>query len=298
MKQLYNYLCVISALIFSNLILRTSQAATYYTVASGKYSDRNIWKPDYPGNTIRTTDSVLINGNVTLDVHLSVEGFLMVQPKALLQGNKALIVNTEGIFINHGNTVVNNLYNHGNIRNYMSLDAIYQIENFGEFVNNSSTIAGSTLINNSGLLGGCKGTYFTNHIFLPSPESKFGNNISIFQPSVIVIESDIDDKIFCETQVEFLQLSNDKLRIRMSEKSQALFDEVSIELSSDGKTFSKIFEGPYRTCIEASVGHIADNPYWVKMYASNKGKKMLVSQSIVNIKSNNETFSMAPRINK
>ena len=77
-------------LIFFITLLSMQSFAVTYTKSSGAYTSAAGWTPSYPGTTIDPGDVVIINGNITLNDDIKVEGTLTINASASLSGNKEI----------------------------------------------------------------------------------------------------------------------------------------------------------------------------------------------------------------
>lgn len=67
-----------------------AMAVTYTKSSAGNYSSAAGWSPSYPGTTIGSSDLVIIDAAVTLDVDIEVEGTFTVNSGASLSGTKEI----------------------------------------------------------------------------------------------------------------------------------------------------------------------------------------------------------------
>ncbi len=139
-----------------------SAQTTFTYTGDGNWSEESNWSPSYPGTTINSDDSVVIEGVVTFteDVinngNLTNNGTIMLSAIAPLTNTGTLIntvnatiidgvgtIDNEGILINEGNIIlVGFITNSGTITNSATISNSGLIFNYelGTFINTSSGI--------------------------------------------------------------------------------------------------------------------------------------------------------------
>ena len=169
------FFTILAATLISNIA-----SAKTYTLSSGKWTDIKVWNNDYPGTTIKAEDVVIINGQVTMNTGIVVEGSLTVNKGAFMVGMKDLVISKSGRFTNNGNTVMNRIVNEGTINNNLIMEAMNDVDNKGLIENNNNMVAGNNLENFGGTAKGNNGAYFVNNNLFTSPAAKFGGDVKVF----------------------------------------------------------------------------------------------------------------------
>ena len=172
MKVFYS---ILTATLISNFAV-----AKTYTLGSGKWTDAKVWNNDYPGTTIKSSDVVVITGQVTMNAGIVVEGTLTVDKGAFMVGMKDLVISKSGRFVNNGNTVMKRIVNEGTIDNNLIMEAMNDVDNKGLIENNNNMVAGNNFENFGGRANGASGAYFVNNNVFTSPAAKFGSDVKVF----------------------------------------------------------------------------------------------------------------------
>ena len=298
MNKKYSSPGLVFAGIMASLLFGSVQAATYKTVIHGKFSDEKIWEPSYPGNVIKAGDSIIISSQVVLNTPIAIEGVLLIEKGAGLQGNKELAVSKSGVLNNKGNTVVKRLYNAGKINNELMLEAMLEVENSGIIHNTSTTFAGSTLLNRGGVLEGNKGSYFSNNSVIASPNSVYGKDIQVLQATFTNPIAQIDEVIYCNASLSVFAGSSDKVLVEATGASLQNLQSVVLEKSIDGKTFYRVAEQKTTNTTVLLEDRIAmENTLWYRLSGFDAdGKKYAFPEAMVKISDKSETLSMLNRI--
>jgi hypothetical protein len=285
-------LVALAAVVYLNAI-----AATYKAIENGKFSDAKIWQPSFPGNYIKTGDSIIITSQVILNMPLAVEGVMIIEKGAALQGNKDISVAKTGVLNNKGNTVVNRLSNAGVVKNELVLETIFDIENSGIMNNSSTTLAGSSLVNEGGILDGNKGSYFSNDMVVASPNSVYGRDIQILQAAFATPVVQIDEVIFCDARLNIVNGNSSRILVELSSSVLGDLQTVSLEKSVDGRNYFRVAEknGVNNTLILEDPS-ATENTLWYRIQGYDAhGKKYYFPETLVKIPNNNETLSMMYR---
>lgn len=279
-------------------LCRNTSATIYKATLHGKFTDEKIWYPSYPGNIVRVGDSIIISSQVVLNVPVAVEGYMLIEKGAALQGNKELAVARGGYLTNKGNTVVKRLSNNGQINNELLLEAMLEVENAGIMNNTSATFAGSTLLNRGGMLEGKEGSYFSNNTVIASPNSIYGKNIKVFQASFTNPVAQIDEVIFCDATINVFAGSRDKMIIELTGSSLKKLDMVVLEKSIDGKHFYKVAQQKAEGTAVLLEDRLAmESMMWYKLSGYDEsGTEYSLPEAMVKISNNHETLSMVNRI--
>lgn len=297
MKNIYSSLKFL-LLGLAAFLCRNTSATIYKATLHGKFTDEKIWYPSYPGNIVRVGDSIIISSQVVLNVPVAVEGYMLIEKGAALQGNKELAVARGGYLTNKGNTVVKRLSNNGQINNELLLEAMLEVENAGIMNNTSATFAGSTLLNRGGMLEGKEGSYFSNNTVIASPNSIYGKNIKVFQASFTNPVAQIDEVIFCDATINVFAGSRDKMIIELTGSSLKKLDMVVLEKSIDGKHFYKVAQQKAEGTAVLLEDRLAmESMMWYKLSGYDEsGTEYSLPEAMVKISNNHETLSMVNRI--
>jgi hypothetical protein len=177
MKSLY-------ILIATTLIANATFAKTY-TVGSGKWTDASIWTNGYPGTTISADDEVIVNGQLTMNTGIVVEGKLQVEKGSAMVGMKDLMIAKSGSFVNNGNTVMKRIINEGSIQNNLIMETMMDFDNKGKIENNNNVVAGNNFDNFGGNVNGKSGAYYVNNVVHTSPSTVIGKDVKVFAGNAI-----------------------------------------------------------------------------------------------------------------
>lgn len=226
MKKVYT-------IIAAALTVVAAEAKTY-TIGSGKWSDSKIWNGEYIGSTIKADDVVVITGQVTMNVNLTVEGTLQVEKGAAMVGMKDLVVAKSGKFVNNGNTVMKSIVNEGSITNNLIMEAMNDVYNRASISNNNNMVAGNNFQNFGGNASGNNGAYFVNNTIQTSPNAKFGTDVRVFYGNAIENASASSSMSLNAT------IKNDAVVLSVSNIADINPVLYSIEKSNDGKNFQLV----------------------------------------------------------
>lgn len=226
MKKVYT-------IIAAALTVVAAEAKTY-TIGSGKWSDSKIWNGEYIGSTIKADDVVVITGQVTMNVNLTVEGTLQVEKGAAMVGMKDLVVAKGGKFVNNGNTVMKSIVNEGSITNNLIMEAMNDVYNRASISNNNNMVAGNNFQNFGGNASGNNGAYFVNNTIQTSPNAKFGTDVRVFYGNAIENASASSSMSLNAT------IKNDAVVLSVSNIADINPVLYSIEKSNDGKNFQLV----------------------------------------------------------
>ncbi len=207
-------------------------------VGSGKWTDASAWKNDYPGTTIKSTDLVIITGQVTANAAITVEGTLQVEKGAAMVGMKDLVIANSGKFVNNGNTVMKRIYNEGSICNNLLMEAMLDFDNKGKIENNNSAVAGNNFDNFGGNAAGKDGAYFVNNNISTSPASSFGKNVRVFYGSQV--EGSATGAVSNTPFLLNISMQNNAVVLSVSNTAKCDAPKFVIEKSDDGKYFSTL----------------------------------------------------------
>ncbi len=227
-----------SALILCALLAaKNSEAKTYTAAQHGKFTDEKIWFPSYPGNNIDANDSIIITSQVVLNTPLSIAGVFTVEKGASFQGNKDVAISQTGKLVNKGNTVVRRLLNEGQLDNQLVFETMLEIENRGAINTSSATVAGTSLLNQNGILSGTKGSYFSNSTIISSPASVYEKGVKVFEASYTNPMAEIDEALYCNSTLNAFASGKQSVRIEIAHSGKEKFSSIILEKSTDGKYF-------------------------------------------------------------
>ncbi|MCS6935515.1 MAG: hypothetical protein NZM35_10260 [Chitinophagales bacterium] len=229
MKTVYTTLAAI-------MTLTGSLQAKTYVINSGKWSDAKVWNNEYIGTTIKAEDVVIVAGHVTVNVNITVEGTLQIEKGASFVGMKDLTIAKGGKLINNGNTTMKSIINEGSITNNMILEAMYDVQNRSQILNNNNLVAGNNLNLISGNAGGNNGAYFANNSIQTAPAAKISNNVRLFQgngPTNTASTSATNLSLNAEIQPNAVVLS-------VLNPAKVIVTVFSIEKSFDGKNYQLV----------------------------------------------------------
>lgn len=246
----FNYPWIVKAIVIIavlvNLCLLVS-ATTYNLTTTGKWTAPNIWSPAYPGDVIRSGDTVIIDQVVTANVPLTIYGTLIINEEAAIIGNKEVLINNGGTLINYGNTVVRSLTNDGTVINHLILESSENIVNNGTMINNETLVVGLDFIN-SGVLSGSEGMVMSNNEIMNNKSGVIQGSLDLCAAMTITNKGDIDSMnlSICGIAVQQdivnwkVNLSGDYVQIRLEDPKLVSYSYISIEKSTDGKSFNEI----------------------------------------------------------
>jgi hypothetical protein len=206
-----------------------------------------LWADGYTGNVIFEGDTVLLSGNITLNVDLVVKGAIIVKSQARFSGNKNLVVMDEGLFMNNGITIVEGLTNRGTVYNKSILETSKDLINMGKIHNNQSLVVGN-ILDNVGNITGNGGQLMSNNRFVNSKEGFIQGNIDVCSANFMNVDGGrIDSTLvsFCGARIfseVYLTASIRKENITLSllNSENKKFKTYEIEKSTDGLNFTTI----------------------------------------------------------
>jgi hypothetical protein len=288
-----------SALILcAALVAKNAEATTYIASQHGKFTDEKIWHPNYPGSNIAANDSVIISAQVVLNTALSIAGVLTIEKGASFQGNKDVAINQSGKLVNKGNTVVRRLLNEGRLDNQLVFETMLEVENHGTINTSSATIAGTSLLNQNGVLSGTQGSYFSNSTIISSPASIYEKGVKVFEASYTNPMAEIDEALFCSSTLNAFALGKQSVRIEINHLGKEKFSSIVLEKSTDGKYFQPIAEIELKNnkySIEDMQVN-SDQTFYRAFAYDADGRKYRFPETFVKNITEGETLSMASRI--
>lgn len=224
-----------------------AEAATYLTSGSGKFNDASIWSPEYPGNVVEEGDTVIINGNVSLNVDVIIKGSMIVALDAKLTGDKYLIVLDNGLMVNKGITIVEGITNRGLIYNKHIIETTADLINTGKLYNNESMVVGN-IMDNTGTLSGNGGHLIANTKLVNSNTGAILGKIDICSANFMNVGGARIDSTylsFCGNRIFseiFLTASikKDHVILSLLNSENKNFKNYEVEKSMDGITYETV----------------------------------------------------------
>lgn len=225
----------------------TSKAATYTASTSGNYNEETVWQPAYPGNIVSANDTVVVKGNLKLNVDVIVKGTMIVNAQASLTGEKVLVVLEKGIFVNSGITVVNDITNRGGIINRHILETNEDLINTGKIWNNESMVVGS-ILDNVGTITGNGGNLIANQKLVNSKTGQIVGNVDVCSSNFMNVDGgqlDSANISFCGHRIfnnVFLtaSLKKESVVLNLLNSQNKQYKEYTIEKSNDGVSFKTV----------------------------------------------------------
>lgn len=244
LKKLKILLLVLTALSFLSI---NTKAAVYTANLKGQFNDQNIWVPEYPGNIIGETDTVIIHNDIKLNTDIVVKGTMFIKRNGSLMGNKKVIVLEPGSFVNFGISVMDALTNQGMVFNKHILEVTKDFINSGELINQESMVVGN-IIDNTGLITGNGGNLMANKKFVNSQTGAIKGNIDVCSNRFMNVDGGSLDSTrisFCGHRIfsnVFLSANIQKERIVLSLNNvqNKDYQHYQVERSVDGINFETI----------------------------------------------------------
>lgn len=288
-----------SALIICALLAaKSTEAKTYTASQHGKFTDEKIWFPSYPGNNIDAKDSIIISSQVVLNTPLTIAGLFTIEKGASFQGNKDVAISLTGKLVNKGNTVVRRLLNEGILDNQLVFETMLEVENRGTINTKSATVAGTSLLNQDGVLSGAKGSYFSNSTIISSPSSIYEKGVKVFEAAYTNPMAEIDEALYCNSTLNAIPSGKKSVRIEIAHLGKEKFSSIILEKSTDGKYFQPIAEIELKNnkyAIEDMQVNSEQTFYRAFAYDTD-GVKYRFPETFVKNITDGETLSMASRI--
>ena len=222
-------------------------AQTYSTKSAGKFSDRKIWTPEYPGNVIDQGVSVRINHHVKLSTDLIVKGDMTIASDASMMGSKNVIILETGMLANEGIMVVKHITNQGMLQNHRILEASDDMVNTGNFVNNQSVVVGRILYN-TGIITGDGGQFVANKKLINSQGGYLHGNIDLCANNLMNVDGGLLDSVnvsFCGNRIfngMFLtaDLSKEAIHLKLMNSDTEVYNTYKILRSTNGRDYEVI----------------------------------------------------------
>jgi len=280
------------------LAAKGAEAKTYIASQHGKFTDEKIWTPSYPGNNIDANDSIIISSQVVLNTPLSIAGVFTIEKGASFQGNKDVAISVTGKLVNKGNTVVRRLLNEGQLDNQLVFETMLEVENHGTINTKSATVAGTSLLNQNGVLGGVKGSYFSNSTIISSPSSIYEKGVKVFEAVYTNPMAEIDEALYCNSTLNAFASGKQSVRIEIAHLGKEKFTSIILEKSTDGKIFQPIAEIELKNnkySIEDMQVN-SENTFYRAFAYDTDGIKYRFPETFVKNIAEGETLSMASRI--
>lgn len=239
----------LAALLVAALIsLSFSASATTHTISgNGNYNDTKLWSAGYQGNVIFEGDTVMLSGNITMNVDVVVKGAIFIKSQARFTGNKNLVVMDEGLVMNNGMTIVDAISNRGTVYNKSILETHKDFINTGKVFNNQSMVVGN-ILDNVGNITGNGGQLIANAKFVNSKSGQIQGNIDVCSANFMNVDGGSIDSTFvsfCGARIfseVYLTASIRKEQVVLSllNSENKKFQKYEIEKSIDGSNFTTI----------------------------------------------------------
>lgn len=228
--------------------LSFSASATTHTITgNGNYNDTKLWSAGYQGNVIFEGDTVMLSGNITMNVDVVVKGAMFVKSQARFTGSKNLIVMDGALFMNNGMTIVEAVTNRGTLFNKNILETNKDFINTGKVFNNQSMVVGN-ILDNTGTITGNGGQLIANNKFVNSKEGQIQGNIDVCSASFMNVDGGHIDstfvsfcgaRIFSEVYLT-ASIRKDQVILSLLNSENKNFQKYEIEKSEDGENFTTI----------------------------------------------------------
>jgi len=224
-----------------------ASATTYTTVKAGKYTDKSIWSPEYPGNIIKADAKVVINRHVKLNTDVIIKGVLEIEKTGSMMGSQNVIVLETGAMHNNGIMVVEHVSNRGGLRNEHILEASHDLVNTGKLENNHSMVVGKVL-DNIGTINGDGGQLVANKKLINSQGGFIAGQIDVCSNELMNVDGGRLDSVslsFCGHRIfngMFLtaDLDPESIHLKLLNSEDQFFQTYEILRSTDGKKFETI----------------------------------------------------------
>lgn len=174
-------------------------ATVFVTSKSGNYNHQEIWKPYYPGNIIKESDTVVITNAIEQNVDVVVKGTIVIKETGSLIGDKNIIIVKSGTLLNLGKSKFGLLTNRGAIYNQQTLEVSLDFVNSGNVINHKNIEVGN-MLDNTGLLTGKGGDISANGRFVNSRTGSIKGNLDVCSNNFLNVEGgsvDTENTTFC-----------------------------------------------------------------------------------------------------
>ena len=143
------------------LILAVLQLCISFTAyARVAYLKSGKWSQIYQYHHIEPQDTVIVSGNVVIDMPLLIQGKLEITAGANFSGFKPLNIAPGGSLINYVNLVVRSILNNGLIQNNSIIDLLEDLENVGSLQNNHVINCARSFYCHKGSMSGTNSQYY------------------------------------------------------------------------------------------------------------------------------------------
>jgi len=235
-------------LLAAMLSLSFSASATTMTVnGNGNFNDAKLWVDGYPGNVIHEGDTVMLSGNINLNVDVVIKGALIVKNNARFSGSKNLVIMDQGLLANNGITIVEGITNRGMVFNKSILETSKDLINTGKVINNQSMVVGN-ILDNVGTISGNGGQLIANNRFVNSQQGQIQGNIDVCSANFMNVDGGSIDSTFvsfCGARIfseVFLTASirKDHVVLSLLNSENKNYQKYEIEKSDDGDIYTTI----------------------------------------------------------
>lgn len=247
-KNMVTKFQLIGLVLAALLSLSFSASATTHTInGNGNYNDTKLWSDGYQGNVIFEGDTVLLSGNINMNVDLVVKGAIFVKNQARFTGSKNLIIMDEGLMVNNGMTIVDAITNRGTLFNKNILETAKDFINTGKVYNNQSMVVGN-ILDNVGTISGNGGQMIANSKFVNSKSGQIQGNIDVCSANFMNVDGGSIDstfvsfcgaRIFSEVYLTAC-IRKEQVVLSLLNSENKKFNKYEIEKSEDGVNFTTI----------------------------------------------------------
>lgn len=243
-SRIHSIALILTALLGFQMV---ASAQTYSTKAAGKFSDRTIWTPEYPGNVIDEGISVKVNHHLKLSTDLIVKGDIAIADNASLMGSRNVIILETGLMANEGITVVKHITNRGMLQNGRILEASADMVNTGQFVNNQSVVVGN-ILDNIGVITGDGGQFVANKKLINSQGGHLAGHIDLCANNLMNVDGGRLDSLnvsFCGNRIfngMFLtaNLGKEAIHLKLMNSDTEVYDTYEILRSTNGRDYEVV----------------------------------------------------------
>jgi hypothetical protein len=239
----------LAALLVAALMsLSFSASATTHTITgNGNYNDTKLWSAGYQGNVIFEGDTVMLSGNINMNVDVVVKGAIFIKNQARFTGNKNLVIMDEGLVMNSGMTIVEAISNRGTVFNKNILETHKDFINTGKVFNNQSMVVGN-ILDNVGNITGSGGQLIANAKFVNSKSGQIQGNIDVCSANFMNVDGGSIDstfvsfcgaRIFSEVYLT-ASIRKEQVVLNLLNSENKKFQKYEIEKSEDGLNYTTI----------------------------------------------------------
>lgn len=194
------YTALVGYLMVTNLMAKSE---IYVTLKDGNYDQKEIWSPEYPGNIIKESDTVVITKVINQNTDVVIKGTVIVQETGILSGDRHLIIIKSGTLLNLGASEFAKLTNRGAIYNQQNIEVLLDFVNSGNVINYNDIIVGNKL-DNTGMITGKDGKISAERKFINSRTGTVKGYIDLCSNDFLNVEGgklDSETITFCNNPI-------------------------------------------------------------------------------------------------